>query len=147
MRNLCCLILVVSLSSCFLFKDYRKKEFSYTNNGRTQSLPILVPKGFVKEEMSDTAGIKLYTYQYPGGAVLYAAHLTDTTYELQAFNKDVHRPLSLAQGGRVYKGQTANGLFYREIRQGTWRFGYKDVPRVNESYFDSATNYASWQKR
>ena len=139
--------MAVGFSSCFLFKDYRKKEFAYTQNGRPQTVKLIVPKGYWKEEAKDTAGMRLHTFQYPGGAVLYAAYLTDTTYELQSFNKAVHQPAAHPSGGRVYKGQATDEMLYREVRQGRLRFGYHGVPLVNETYFDSATNYAAWQGR
>lgn len=146
MRFIFFLLLLFCLSACFLFKDYKKKEFSFIQNGQTRTLSLLVPKGYTKEEAKDTGGIMLYSFQYPSGAVLYAAYLTDTTYQLQAFNPTVHQPLELPQGGRVYKGQDENENFYREIRQGNLRFGYRSVSEANEVLFDSATNYASWQR-
>ncbi|RYZ27937.1 MAG: hypothetical protein EOO10_11195 [Chitinophagaceae bacterium] len=140
-------LLPILLASCFLFKDYKKTEFVYNRNGQSATMPLIVPKGYVKQETTDTAGISLQTYYYPGGAMLYTAYLADTTYELQPFNKAIHQPLFHRLGGLVYKGQAENELFFREIRQGNYRFGYRDVPSINERYFDSATNYASLQKR
>ena len=138
---------VIVCNSCFLFKDYRKKEFVYNRNGQSISQPFIVPKGYVKEQKKDTAGITLHLFNYPGGTFLYAAYLTDTTYELQALNKTSHQPLTHRLGGLVYKGQDANELFYREIRQGHLRFGYRYVPLYLEPLFDSATNFASLQKK
>lgn len=135
------------LCSCFLFKDYKKKEFVYSKNGQTTSLPIIVPKGYLKQEAIDTAGVMLHTFYYSGGAILYTAYLTDTTAELQPINTAIHQPQIHRLGGIVYKGQDENELYYREIRQGAFRFGYRFVPEVFELQFDSATNYASLQKR
>jgi hypothetical protein len=133
--------------SCFLFKDYKKKEFIYTRNGQAAALPIIVPKGFLKQETADTAGVTLHTFYYTGGAILYTAYLTDTTAELQPINKNIHQPQLHRLGGLVYKGQDEAELYYREIRQGPFRFGYRFVPGTLESQFDSATNFASLQKR
>lgn len=140
------LFVLTAFSSCFLFKDYRKKDFVYKNNGHQILQSILVPKGYVKAERADTAGISLYSFRYADGAYLYAAYVADTTYELQSFNKKVHQPLFHRLGGLVYKGQTDDGLYYREIRQGNLRFGYRNVPSYLEFQFDSATNYASLQQ-
>jgi hypothetical protein len=134
------------LASCFLFRDYKKTTFHYNRNGQAASMPLVVPKGYVKEERLDTAGISLQTYRYPDGAVLYAAYLTDTTFEIQPFNKTIHQPLIHRLGGMVYKGQRPDLSFFREIRQGNMRFGYHGVPSVNEGFFDSSTNHASLQK-
>ena len=139
--------LCLCLISCFLFKEYKKKEFSFVRGDRTRTLALLVPKGYVKEEARDTAGIMLYSFRYPGGALLYAAYLSDTTYELQAFNKSIHQPKPFGINGFSYKGQDSTESFYREIRQGNFRFGYSGVSLANEVSFDSATNYAAWQNR
>ena len=147
MQNLWLFILiVVLLPSCFLFKDYKKRPFVYIENGQSASTGILVPKGFLKQESADTAGVIIHTYYYTGGAILYTAYLTDTTIELQPIDKTIHQPLYHRLGGLVYKGRDENSLYYREIQQGHLRFGYRFVPEVLEFQFDSATNYASLQK-
>ncbi len=136
----------IILPSCFLFKDYKKKGLVYNENGQSKSATILVPKGFLKQESVDTAGVTIHTYYYTGGAILYTAYLTDTTTELQPIDKTIHQPLYHRLGGLVYKGQDDKSLYYREIQQGHLRFGYRFVPEVLEFQFDSATNYASLQK-
>ncbi|MFL5807872.1 MAG: hypothetical protein ACJ749_00045, partial [Flavisolibacter sp.] len=80
-------------------------------------------------------------------AILYAAYLTDTSAELQRINEKVHQPQIHRLGGLVYKGQDENELYYREIRQGAFRFGYRHVPAAFELQFDSATNFASLQRK
>jgi hypothetical protein len=144
MKTLLCLLPIL-LASCFLFRDYKKKEFSYSRNGQAVVMPLVVPKGFVKEERMDTAGITMHSFHYPGGATLYAAYLADTTFEIQPFNKAIHQPLIHRLGGVVYKGQDKGLRFFREIRQGNMRFGYRGVPSLNEGFFDSSTNHASLQ--
>ncbi|HZH65598.1 MAG TPA: hypothetical protein VEY10_11965 [Flavisolibacter sp.] len=148
MRKVCMFFpFLILLNSCFLFKDYKRKEFVYLRSGQTAQLPIIVPKGYLKQEMADTAGVTLHTFFYQGGAILYAAYLTDTTRQLQPINSAIHQPQTHRLGGTVYKGQDENELYYREIRQGSFRFGYRFVPEFLELQFDSATNFASLQKR
>lgn len=139
-------IFIFLFSSCFLFKDYRRSQFTYNNNGQAATIPLVVPKGFTRVEKQDTAGITLQTFYYPGGATLYAAYLKDTTFEIQPFPMGLHQPQYHRLGGLVYKGQNENERYYREIRQGNLRFGYRLVHRDNEWLFDSATNFASLQK-
>lgn len=142
------LLLIFFLSACFLRrKEYKSSEFTYTRNGQSFAVPFVVPKGFTREERIDTAGVILHTFYYPYGAMLYAAFLQDTMMELQPFDKRMHQPHLHRLGGLVYKGQDANELFYREIRQGNLRFGYRLVPGVVELQFDSATNHASLQSQ
>lgn len=131
----------------FFFRDYKRRDFVYTESGQQQTVSIIAPRGYVKEEVRDTAGIRLHTFRYPDGSLLYAAFLADTTYELQAINKATHQPKSVGAGSLVYKGQDEDERYYREVRQGRLRFGYSGVPSVNEVYFDSATNYAAMMRR
>jgi hypothetical protein len=140
------LFLVIFASSCFLRREYKASNFTYTNKGQPATIPLVVPNGYAKVEKKDTAGITLQTYYYPNGALLYAAHLADTAYEVQPFDKTLHQPQIHRLGGLVYKGQDEKELFYRDIRQGSLRFGYRLVPRSMEGLFDSSTNFASLQK-
>lgn len=138
---------IVFVSSCFLRREYKESNFTYNRGGQAATIPLMVPRGYNKVEKNDTAGISLETFYYPNGALLYAAYLTDTTYELQHFDSAMHQPQIHRLGGLVYKGQDEKELFYREIRQGNLRFGYRFVPERLEFVFDSCTNYASLQKR
>jgi len=142
------LLLLLGLSACIFRKEkYKTSRFTYTRNGQAVSIPLVVPKGFQRQERVDTAGVSLQTFYYPNGAMLYAAFLQDTLMELQPFDKRLHQPHTRRAGGLVYKGQDAEERFYREIRQGNLRFGYRLVPRSAELQFDSATNFASLQRR
>lgn len=139
-------VLPIFLASCFLFRDYKKTTFAYKQGGQQVAMPLVVPKGYARQERLDTAGVSMQTYHYPDGAMLYAAYLMDTTFEIQPFNKTNHQPLLHRLGGMVYKGQDSNLSFFREIRQGNMRFGYRGVSSINEGLFDSSTNHASLQK-
>jgi hypothetical protein len=142
------LLPLLLLSACFLRrKEYQATQFTYTRNGQVYSIPLVVPKGFQRQERVDTAGVTLHTFYYPYGAMLYAAYLQDTMIELQPFDKRLHQPRSDYPSAFIYKGQDADERFYREIRQGNLRFGYRLVPRATELLFDSATNYAALQRR
>lgn len=139
--------LVAGLSSCFLFNEYRKREFTYTDNGRSTVVPITIPKGYSKQERIDTVGIQMTTYYYPGGAMLYTAFLADTNTILQPIPDSLHQALEHKLGGKIYKGQDSTRLFYREIQLGRLRYGYRFVPWEREGDFDEATNLSSLQKR
>ena len=139
--------LIFLISSCFLFKPYKKTKFVYTYNGEIKSIPLEVPKGYLKQEQKDTAGITLQTFYYSGGALLYTAYLSDTTIELQPIDTAKHQPLMHRLGGLIYKGLDEKDLYYREIRRGHLRFGYRYVPRAFEVQFDDATDFASLQKQ
>jgi len=139
-------LVIIVVSSCFLRREYKTSSFTYNSGGQSGTIPLKVPWGYSKKEMKDTAGISLETFYYPNGAILYSAYLSDTTYEIQSFDSALHQPQIHRLGGLVYKGQDEKELFYREIRQGHLRFGYRSVPGRLEFVFDSSTNYASLQK-
>lgn len=139
-------LMAITFNACFLFKDYKRSSFSYSANGQTVVVPLVVPKGFVREEVRDTAGVNFKTFYYKDGSILYAAYVKDTLVGLQPFDIRMHQPQFHRLGGTVYKGQDEKELFYREIRQGNLRFGYRLVPGYTELLFDSATNFASLQK-
>lgn len=139
------LFVVFMSPACFLAREYKQASFSYTANGQLASMPLIVPKGYVKEERIDTTGVMMHLFRYANGAFLYAAYVPDTTAQLQAINKSLHQPVGGPQGGLVYKGIDENDLFYREIRRGPLRFGYRNVPESVELRFDSATNFAARQ--
>lgn len=139
-------LLIILASSCFLRRDFKSSSFAYNQNGQARTISLVVPRGYNKMEKKDTAGVTLETFYYPNGALVYAAYLTDTSYEVQPFDKTLHQPQIHRLGGLVYKGQDEKELFYRDIRQGNLRFGYRSVPKAMEFVFDSSTNFASLQK-
>lgn len=142
------LLLLFLLSACFFRRnDFKPSQFTYSANGQDYAVPLMVPKGFQRQERVDTAGIALQTFYYPGGQVFYVAHLRDTTFQLQAIDERLHQPRVHFLGGRVFKGIDKNELFYREIQQGNLRIGYRLVPKGAELLFDSVTNYAAMQIR
>lgn len=141
------LVFLFILPACFLRKDFRASQFTFDANGQSQTVPLIVPRGFTKQERTDTAGIALQTFYYPGGPVFYVAHLKDTSFQLQTIDERLHQPRVHFLGGRVFKGMDKDELFYREIQQGNLRFGYRLVPKAVELHFDSATNFAAMQMR
>lgn len=85
------------------------------------------------------------TFEYPGGAIFYTALLKDTQVRIFPFDTSLHQPISHISGGTVLKGQNEEELFYREIRVGNVRVGYRNVSWYAELLFDSATNHTSLQ--
>ena len=136
------LIITVFLSSCFLFGNFRRSSFSYTGNGTSQTVPLVVPKGYNKiERQTDTStGNEEIYYRYPGKAVLYFVVAKDTTKEYQQINYELNVPQPIYTG-RFYKGIDSSHLYWRETRLGSYRAGYYNIGRGNDGEFDSAVNY------
>jgi hypothetical protein len=132
------------LSSCFLFKDLKREQFTYNNNGQTHSLPLKVPKGYRSEKLEvDSAGNTARFFYYKGGTVFYAAHLVDTARQYQSIDYSRNIPLQHIKGGWIFKGMDSTGRYWREIRVGTCKFGYSGVPPSREGDFDEALNWSS----
>ena len=135
-----------SLVSCSLLSKYRKTAFTYTSGGKSFSIPILVPKGYTRERTEvDSSGNTRLEYFYGGKTYFYVAHLEDTTALLLPIAEDANIPHVSRTGALIYKGQDAEQLFWREIRKGDLRVGYRYVPVSREARFDSATNFAAFR--
>lgn len=142
------LFLVLAFSaSCSVFSALRKREFNYTSGGQPQTLRVLVPKRYAKKEtVTDSSGNKSTYYRYSNGAFLYIVQTTDTLTRFQPVDTANAIPLLHPYGGLLYKGLDSAGLFWREIRTDSFRFGYRFVPPVAEVLFDSAVNYAGMRR-
>jgi hypothetical protein len=136
------LFTAVILSSCFLFSNFRRSSFSYSGNGTSQTVPLVVPKGYNKiERQTDSAtGNEEIYYRYPGKAVLYFVVAKDTTKEYQRINYELNVPQPIYTG-RFYKGVDSSDLYWRETRMGFYRAGYYNIERGDDWEFDSAVNY------
>lgn len=133
--------------SCSVFSALRKKEFVFTDGNQPQALRILVPKRYAKREtITDSSGNKGDYYRYSNGAFLYIIQATDTLTLFQPIDTVNHIPLLHPYGGLLYKGLDSSGLFWREIRTDSFRFGYRFVPQEMEMLFDSAVNYAGMRR-
>ena len=140
-------ILLLFCVSCSLYSALRRKEFTYTAANEQQTLRLLVPKRYAKvENDTDSAGNPQRLYRYGNGAVLYIIQTTDTVTLFQPIDTTNHVPLQHPYGGIMYKGIDSMGLFWREIRTDSFRFGYRFVPSGVEPLFDSAVNFAGMRR-
>ena len=146
MRNLFLLLVCTSITSCFLFKKYEQTNFSYTAGNQSFNIPVVVPKGYMNYRDSTGEQGTARIYRYPGGAILYIAHLNDTIKSFQSIEKENNIPHVHSLGGLVFKGADKDLRFWREIQRKNFRFGYRNVTATNEHLFDSATNFMSLQK-
>lgn len=142
------LFLSAALSSCFLFSKYKRTDFTYNEGSQSYTIPVVVPKGFVREKTEvDSSGNTILSYVYKNHALFYIAHLEDTTTQVQPISENENEPrINLTTGALVYKGVDSVNLYWREIRRNSLRFGYRFVPKKWEVRFDSATNYGIVQR-
>ena len=148
MKSVVILFLCATLSSCFLFSKYRRTDFTYNEGSQSYTIPVVVPKGFVKERTEvDSSGNTILSYVYKNNALFYIAHLEDTATQVQPIAEDENQPrINLMTGALVYKGLDSFNLYWREVRRNDLRFGYRFVPKDWEIRFDSATNYGIVQR-
>ncbi len=133
------LFLIVSLSSCFLFSDFRKRKASFST-GEPLPVQLLVPKKYSdsKKEV-DSAGNETIFYTYRNGAVLYFSRMKDTSAMLQYINYEMNLPKDL-YGTKFYKG-LRDGYYWRESRFENFKAGYYGVDPDDDGTFDSVLNY------
>lgn len=134
-------LLMVFCSSCFLFRDLKKANFSFSENGTTHSIKAVVPKKYSKKETRiDSVGNQVQYFLYPNGSELYFAFLKDTTKQLQTINYEENIPKELYNTIYV-KGMDSSNLYWRETKFANYKAGYKNVEGDDEGNFDSAINY------
>lgn len=138
-----CFLVVVLCASCSLFSGLRKRNFTFTANGKPQTLRMQVPKRYAKKQnLVDSAGRQQQLYTYSNGALLYVVYTTDTLVQFQPIDTTVNVPKPFGNSGLMYKGLDSARLFWREVRTDSFRVGYRYVPQEMEIVFDSAVNYS-----
>ena len=140
--------LLLTTSSCYLVTGFKTRSFSYADDKQqNHSFKLQVPRGYLTEKITnDSAGGKEQLYKYSNGTLFYVAYAPDTSKTFQPIKEEDHIPLQHPQGGWIYKGVGKDGLYWREIRQDSLRFGYRFVPGILEAKFDEALNFNSLQK-
>lgn len=139
MYRILLLFIIVSLSSCFLFSDFRKRKVAFTT-GEPMPVQLLVPKKYsdVKNEV-DSSGNETFYYSYRNGAVLYFSRMKDTSTMLQYIDYQMNLPRDL-YGTKFYKG-VRDGYYWRESRFDNYKAGYYGVDPADDGTFDSVLNY------
>lgn len=129
------LLLLLILSGCGLFSDYRRQTF---DTGKGAAINLQVPKGYKhKSVTTDSAGHRMLQYSYPGDVQLYFS--TDTSLSL-FIDTAQHIWKPHLQGGRFYKGMLNGPFFWREVYSQGLKFGYRNANRDEEPLFDSSLN-------
>ncbi len=147
MIKTCLFLFLIVATSCSLFNGFNRRKFQYTANNSPQNLSLLVPKGFKGEKkMVDSAGNLQQVFSYENGAFLYFAFVKDTTKTYQLFVEENHIAKKHPGGGYFFKGRDSTGLYWRELKQGNFRAGYRNVSSEIEEKFDSAINHAGYQR-
>ena len=135
------ILLLFSVSSCFLFRDYRKSGFTYMENGEAKTVDLLVPKKYTRSETRKGAdGRDEKFFYYPGGPQLYFARVIDTTLQYMRISYGENIPKQYL-GITYFKGFDSSGYYWRESRVGNFRAGYVDVGLDNDGLFDSSVNH------
>ncbi len=137
-------ILITVASSCTLFNGFRKQTFT---EGDGNSFKILVPKGWSNVAVNREAdGTFEKVYRYSNGTSFYVSNTDKPFTPNKIIDTARHIPLQSPTGGLIYKGVMPGLLYWREIQQNNFRFGYRNVPVELESRFDSAVNYSALMK-
>ena len=148
MRIVSYFFILIWCSSCFLFPKFRKDTFEYNAAGQAAAMALVIPKGFKSEEtVTDSFGAQIKSYTYSDGTVLYFAQMKDTVSMIRMIDTAQHIPEMHTLGGVMYKGVDKNYTFWREVRRGYFRAGYRNVSVTVEQQFDSAVNYATERVR
>jgi hypothetical protein len=135
-------LLFIFCSSCSLFNEtgLRKSSVYFNNPQGSETMSLMVPKGYRHQQINDSA--KGHLYLYPNGAFLYFVQLSNSG-DYQVINKEANISQPQLPEGLFYKGQDSTGRFWREVQLKNFRFGYRNVTSDQEIKFDSSLNYAA----
>lgn len=133
--------MIVLLESCFLFRDYKRRPFTYTDaSGNEKTVAAIVPMGFKRQEtINDSLGQGV-VYHYLDGAQFYILY-TPQGGSYQTIDTTRHIPQPHIQGGIFYKGIDNTERWWREAQPPLFRIGYRNVDDDEEVLFDAAVNY------
>ena len=136
-------ILIIAFPSCFLFNQFRKDSFSFSENGVQKNYTTVVPKGFSKAEKKfDSSGNEAQFYYYPDGTSLYFVKLVDTSVQYQPINYLENQPKEI-YNTIFYKRFDSVERYWRETRFDNYKLGYRSAKKGEDWKFDSAINYFS----
>ncbi|HEX6334029.1 MAG TPA: hypothetical protein VFZ78_07365 [Flavisolibacter sp.] len=140
------LLFICFFSSCMLFSGYRKSSFTYSENGTAHTVPVLVPRGYTGSSIErDSAGNTWRMFRYPGRGFFYVGYWIDSLTGLQDVQPQLHQQKEHPSGGWEFKSMDNDHLFWRELRKGGLRTGYRYISPAAEPAFDSASNYTIWK--
>src|SRR5688572_27330784 len=90
------LLFCTALTSCFLFSDFRRQEFSFTEEGVQKNYTAVVPKGYKRvEKRIDSSGNQELFYHYSGGTTLYFVRVMDTNVRYLPIDYENSLPKSI----------------------------------------------------
>jgi len=145
MSRIILILLITVASSCTLFNGFKKQTFNQTDG---QSFKLLVPKGWSKVDINNEAdGSFEKVYSYSNGAAFYVSNTGKPLTPNRVIDTVQHIPLQRPTGALIYKGVMPGLLYWREIQQNNFRFGYRNVPTDLEIRFDSALNFSAQMKK
>lgn len=135
------ILVLVLLSSCSLFTEFRKHSFDPKDGAPFQ---LQVPKKWSRSTLTpDSGGGSVRTFYYADGSAFYITDTGKPFSTSEQIDTANHIALSSFGGGVMYKGVMPGLLYWREIQRGAYRFGYRNVVTEYENRFDSALNYAA----
>jgi len=134
------LFAILFLASCSVVDDFNRREFIYPGVAKQQKLVLQVPRGYREEKkLLDTTGGKEQYYYYSNGALIYFTNKVSLSTENDSIIEKSN-PEPAGEHSFVYHGIDKDGLYWKEIRHETFRFGYSYVPKDRLVQFEQALN-------
>ncbi len=121
------LILLVILTGCSVYPGLKKRTFSFTMD--KSDVVLFVPARYKAAQMRVglRGGIEQF-YRYNHGAYLYVSHRAEWNSSNDQFIAQDTTQRVQANGGFIYSGRDKSGLFWKEVRVDSLRWGYSFVP-------------------
>lgn len=135
-----CFFFILLFSSCAGYTSMKNRPFSY-NLGGSKDILFAVPSGYVKEQVkvSPNGGVEQF-YQYNHGAYLYLSHATEWNSLNQKFITVESKSVEVKDGEFMFSGIDESGLYWKEVRVDSLKWGYSFVPVNLLPLFDLSIN-------
>lgn len=133
-------LLLVIFCSCAGYPHMKKRSFSYTL-GESKNIVFFVPAGYKKEQVKVGAdkGIEQF-YQYNHGAYFYISHRAEWHSLNERFVSLSNDPVKTDEGEFMYSGTDESGLYWKEVKIDSLKWGYSFVPVNLLPLFEQSVN-------
>lgn len=119
--------LLIILSGCSVYPGLKKRTFSFTMD--KSDVVLFVPARYkaAQVRIGLKGGIEQF-YRYNHGAYVYVSHQAEWNSSNDRFIAQDTIQRIEANGGFIYSGRDESGLYWKEVRVDSLKWGYSFVP-------------------
>lgn len=134
------LIILGCFTSCEVMKEANKINFIYYNGTQKQRIIMNIPKGSKIIKITAGGEGEEHRYWYKDSSVIYLSSLTGsgTLNELLLNRQQDNYNKRFMSDTASFAGIDEKGNYWKEVKNGSLRYGYLNVPTDKKAIFDDA---------